>query len=173
MYPYFRALRILAKAKYGKKLHLGETGRIPLRVWISDVDLYPELNNGRHLTMMDLGRYDFGMRLGLFAVLKRKQWGLMVAGNFTRYRRRLMIFKSYVLETELVGYDDKWFYFYQKTVKNKTIHSAALIRTAVVSNKGIVGAKEVAKELNIPFDPSIPKWVIDWIELNHTSPKIV
>ncbi len=173
MYPYFRALRVLVKAKYGSTLELTETSEINLRVMISDVDLYPELNNGRHLTMMDLGRYDYGMRLGLFSVLKRKKWGLMVAGNFTRYRRRLMLFKKYILQTELVGYDDKWFYFYQKTVRRNIIHSAALVRTAVVSSKGIVSAELVAKELGMPYEPSIPKWVEEWINLNEVSPKIV
>lgn len=173
MYPYIRTLKVLAKAKYGSRLKLMETSKINLRVMISDVDLYPELNNGRHLTMMDLGRYDYGMRLGLFAVLKRKKWGLMVAGNFTRYRRRLMIFQRYSLETELVGYDDKWFYFYQRTVKRNIIHSAALVRTAVVSSKGIVKAELVAKELGMSYQPFIPNWVEDWITLNEISPKIV
>lgn len=173
MYPYIRALKVLVKAKYGSRLKLTETSRINLRVMISDVDLYPELNNGRHLTMMDLGRYDYGMRLGLFAILKRKKWGLMVAGNFTRYRRRLMIFQRYSLETELVGYDDKWFYFYQRTVRRNIIHSAALVRTAIVSSKGIVNAELVAKELGISYHPFIPKWIEDWITLNEISPKIV
>ncbi len=145
---------------------------IKTRVWLSDIDVYPELNNGRHLTLMDLGRFDLGYRMGLFKVLRKQKWGLMVAGNFTRYRRRLLLFQKFSIETEIVGYDDRWYYFYQKTIRNELIHSSALIRTAVTSKNGIVPAKDVTAAMGIPYAPSVPDWVHDWIQLHEVSPSL-
>ena len=172
MYPYFRTFSTLVKSRFQPKITIKDKSIVQMRVWLSDIDVFIELNNGRHLTLMDLGRFDLGYRLGLFKVLREQKWGLMVAGNFTRYRRRLMLFQRFNMETELVGYDDKWYYFYQKTVRNNIIHSSALIRTAVISKKGIVPAQEVAKAMGIEFEPGIPSWVEDWIKLNETSPSL-
>lgn len=172
MYPYFRASKYFIKAKFGKQISLKDRSVLNMRVFLSDIDIYPELNNGRYLTLMDLGRYDFGVKVGLFSVLKEKKWGLMVAGNFTRYRYRLKLFQKFRLVTELVGYDDKWFYFYQQTERKKKVHSAALIRTAVTSKSGLVKTIDVAKAMQIEYSPHIPKWVDSWIELNEQSPTI-
>lgn len=171
MYPYFRAVFRLLKIK-NEKIQVGDVSKIPMRVWLSDIDLYPELNNGRHLTLMDIGRYEYGKRLGLIKVLKEERWGLMVAGNFSRYRRRLKLFQKFTLETELIGYEGNWFYFYQKTVRNNKVHSSALIRTAVTSKEGLVHSERVAKALKLPYEPSLPDWVEHWVSLNDIAPSI-
>ena len=173
MYPYFRTLSLAVKASFKEKIRGDERlTKIRLRVWFSDIDVYPELNNGRHLTLMDLGRYCHGIQMGLFKTLRKNKWGLMVAGNFTRYRRRLKLFQRFDLETELVGYDERWFYFYQKTVHKGKIHSSALIRTAITSKEGLVPSEKVVKEMGILFTPHVPAWIDKWIELNELSPKL-
>jgi len=173
MYPFFRTTKILLKARTSRnKMSFQDTGIIKTRVWLSDIDIYPELNNGRHLTLMDLGRYDFGYKVGLIKVLKNNNWGLMIAGNFTRYRRRLKLFHKFAIHTELVGYDEKWYYFYQQTKRNDVIHSSALIRGAVISEEGLIPTQKVANLLGIEFKPNVPEWVEDWIALNKKSPAL-
>ena len=34
--------------------------------FLGDIDVYPEVNNGRHLVFCDLARYDIAFRIGLF-----------------------------------------------------------------------------------------------------------
>lgn len=46
-----------------------------------------ELNNGRTLTLYDLGRVPLGIRTGLAATVQRMGWGMAIAGNSTRYRK--------------------------------------------------------------------------------------
>ena len=41
-----------------------------------DIDLWRELNNGRTLTIFDLGRIPLAGRVGLIGALKRNRWGL-------------------------------------------------------------------------------------------------
>lgn len=172
MYPYWRALKVFVPPKTPLEFELNQTVVINQRVWLSDIDVYPELNNGRHLTMMDLGRYEYGRRVGLFKLLRKHNWGLMVAGNFTRYRRRLKFMQRYQIHTKVVAYDERWIYFYQTTQRKDTIHSSALIRTAVTSKDGLVSTKTVFDEMSMDFDPTVPDWVQKWIELNAIAPAL-
>ncbi len=173
MYPYIRTIRHTISASFKDKVKDEHSvTKISTRVWFSDIDLYPELNNGRHLSIMDLGRYCHGIQMGLFAVLRKNKWGLMVAGNFTRYRRRIKLLQKFTIETEIVGYDDRWFYFYQKNVRKGVIHSSALIRTAITSKDGLVPSKNLVDQMGFDFKPHIPDWVEKWIELNEVSPEL-
>ena len=54
-----------------------------IRPW--DIDMFLEVNNGRVLTLYDLGRFDFSIRMGLAKALRQNKWGLVVAGSTVRY----------------------------------------------------------------------------------------
>ncbi len=171
MYPYFRVIKLFATKKTKTKLAIGDESILKMRVHIGDIDPFMELNNGRHLTMMDFGRFDLALRSGLMKVIKQKGWGLAVAGASVRYRHRLKFLQKYTLHSQVVGFDDKWFYFHQKTVSNEKIHSAALIRTAVTSKSGIVKSKDVLETMgykNIKYN--VPDWVLAWAKADELRP---
>ncbi len=171
MYPYFRLVRLFTKNSSKRKLDIGEKGILKMKVCLVDIDPFMELNNGRHLTMMDFGRFDLAIRSGLVRVIKKKNWGLVVAGASVRYRHRLKLWQKYELHSQIVGYDDKWFYFHQKTIRDGKIHSAALIRTAVTSSKGIVKSNEVLTAMgykNISYN--VPEWVLAWADADELRP---
>jgi acyl-CoA thioesterase FadM len=171
MYPYFRLIKTVLRAGVGQRLSIGDESLLKLRVMPGDIDLYPELNNGRHLTMMDLGRIDLAIRTGLMKVILKKGWGLMVGGASVRYRHRLHIFGAYSLSTQLVGHDPLWFYFHQETKQHGHICSAALIRGAVTSREGIVPIREVFEAIGAPKgEPELPDWVSAWIEAEKLRP---
>ena len=60
--------------------------------WPFDIDMWMELNNGRTLTMMDLGRVVMFQRMGMSEVMRRKGWAGAVAGASIRYRKRVKMF---------------------------------------------------------------------------------
>ena len=171
MYPYLRLIRLILKHRPKKKLDIGDKSVLNMRVGIPDIDPFMELNNGRHLTIMDFGRYDLAIQSGLMKVIKKNKWGLAVAGASVRYRHRLKYRMKYELHSQVVGYDEKWFYFHQKTVRDAKIHSAALIRTAVTSKDGIVRSNKVLDAMgydNIKY--SVPDWVKAWAESDEMRP---
>ncbi len=171
MYPYLRLLKLFATKKTRKKLAIGDESILPMRVCFVDIDPFMELNNGRHLTLMDFGRFDLAMRSGLLSVVKKKGWGLAVAGASVRYRHRLKLMQKYSLHSQVVGYDDLWFYFHQKTIREGKIHSAALIRTAVTSKQGIVKTSEVLKIMgHEDINPTVPDWVVAWAKADELRP---
>jgi acyl-CoA thioesterase FadM len=171
VYPYFRFLKVWLQAGFGERLNVSDESLLKLRVMPGDIDFYPELNNGRHLTMMDLGRIDLAIRTGLMRVLFKKRWGLMVGGASVRYRHRLRFFGKYNLRTKFVGHDPLWLYFHQKTEQDGQICSAALIRGAITSREGIVPIKEVFEAIGVPkWEPELPEWVSAWIEAEKLRP---
>jgi len=42
MYPYFRLFRILINAKFGSSLSLDDDSVLKMRVFVGDIDIYPE-----------------------------------------------------------------------------------------------------------------------------------
>src|SRR5690606_21299243 len=70
----WRTLLVILRARLGvrrgRRLELDEVGRIRLTTLPSDIDLLRHMNNGRYLSLFDLGRWDLLTRTGLFDVLK-------------------------------------------------------------------------------------------------------
>jgi len=171
MYPYLRIIKLFATKKSRGKLKIGEESILKMRVHLGDIDPFLELNNGRHLTMMDFGRFDLAIRSGLMSVVKQNNWGLAVAGASVRYRHRLKFLQKYTLHSQVVGWDEKWFYFHQKTVSNGKIHSAALIRTAITSKNGIIKTKQVLTTMGYTDTThNVPDWIKAWAEADELRP---
>ena len=171
MYPYFRIFKMLAVAKRAPKIGVMDESILKMRVWPGDIDVFKELNNGRHLTMMDFGRFDLAARNGLLKLIKDKSWGLAVAGASVRYRHRLYLFDKFELHTRVAGFDERWFYFHQEIKRGDKIHSSALIRTAVTSKNGIVNIYDVIQELGIEIEKKpLPEWVKAWADADNLRP---
>jgi len=171
MYPYLRLAKTLVKAKFGSTLKLHDESVLKMLVLLGDVDIYPELNNGRHLTMMDFGRMDLAIRTGLMRAVHKNNWGFTIAGASIRYRHRLKALQRYRLHSKVVATDDRWFYFHQYTFRNGKTHSSALLRAVITSSQGLVPVKTVLEALGIPdWDPGMPDWVKAWAESDTLRP---
>lgn len=163
MYPYLRLAGILLRARFQPTLSPLDESELRLRVWMGDIDLYPELNNGRHQTMMDLGRMDLAARSGVLAVIRRRGWGLVVGGANLRYRRRIPFMSSFVLRTKWVGADERWMYFHQRSYVNGEICSAGIVKAGVTSRQGLVSPAELLAALGLDLPvPPCPEWVNQW-----------
>ncbi len=85
----------------------GETSIVGLQVWLNDLDTSGHLNNGRYLTMMDLGRLDLMMRSGMWRAILRHRWTPIASAAVIRFRRELRLFQRFDLETRILCWDDK------------------------------------------------------------------
>lgn len=165
MYPVVRMFWQLWKHRNDPKLgftdeHVSSHLCLP---W--DIDIWLELNNGRTLTLYDLGRIPLGQRTGLVPVLKKKGWGLTVAGSTVRYRRRITAFQRITMRSRGIGYDDRFFYVEQSMWRpDGECAGHVLIRSAVTSKKGIVPPAQVMEAMGATGEaPELPEWVKAWI----------
>jgi acyl-CoA thioesterase FadM len=171
MYPWFRFFMAMHKAKSAPTLELSETCITPLKVSWSDSDIFGEMNNGRHLTLFDIGRFVFAVRTGLWKVVKKNGWGFVVAGSSVRYRKRLHPGQRFEQLTQVLGYDAKWFYFQQIHQREGVWHAAALLRTAVVSKGKLVPVQTVLESMEAQdWQPVLPQWVQAWAEADALRP---
>ena len=171
MYPFIRLIDVFIRGRRRAPLGPTDVSVLHMTVWPWDCDISGEMNNGRHLTLFDLGRFDFGTRSGLMKILKQKRWGLVVAGSTIRYRRRLTPFQRYTLHTHLVARDEKWFYFVQSTERKGVVCSSALLRTGVTSKGKVIPTQDVADALGHPdWQTPMPAWVKAWADSDATRP---
>lgn len=170
MYPFFRVFLTLQRAKYRPKLDPLETAVLQQSVWLTDLDIYAELNNAKYLTLMELARWDMGVRTGLVELIKKHRWGLVVAGCSIRYRKRLRLFQKFDMHTRVVGADDRWVYIQQDIFRKGEQCTGALFRTAVTSRQGLVDPTRVFRELGVEQMPAVPEWVKLWDESDQSRP---
>ena len=171
MYPFIRMFKELARARRMPELGLFDTHVSHHMCWPWDLDPWVELNNGRTLTLFDLGRLPLGLRTGIHKVLKAKGWGMTVAGSSVRYRRRVTMFSRLETHSRCLGWDARFLYTEQSMWKAGECTSHVLIRSAIVSKAGIVPPVELAKAAGAAGDsPELPDWVKAWIAADATRP---
>jgi acyl-CoA thioesterase FadM len=170
MYPLIRLLKVSAAGFMGKRLEPLAFSRIRFLVWPNDIDTNLHLNNGRYLTLMDLGRWDLSIRTGLVPLVLKNKWQPLAGGVAIRYRRPLPPFKAYDLTTRLMCWDHKWFYMEQCFVQDGRAKSRALVRILFKGKNGNVPPAEIGQALgHSGQSPEIPAEVLRWREMVEAS----
>jgi acyl-CoA thioesterase FadM len=164
---FFRSLRVLLVSLLSStKLAPLDTSSVPFIVWPNDLDLNGHMNNGRYLTVMDLGRFDLIARTGLAKTVLRERWQPLIGAATIRFRRSLQPFARYTLQTRVVGWDEKWLFIEQRFEQKGELVAQAYV-------KGLFRRKHE----NVPISallsamgqtsltsPELPESVRHWIQ---------
>ncbi len=171
MYPVIRLAKEMLIHRRKPRLGLFDTHVSHHLCWPQDIDVWMELNNGRTLTLYDLGRMVLFQRTGVIDVMRRNHWGGTVAGSSVRYRRRVRLFHRVEMRTRILGWDDRFLYLEQSMWRNGEATSNALFRNAVTSVNGMVPmAVAAAKMGHHEPSPALPDWVQGWIDADASRP---
>ncbi len=136
-----------------------------------DIDMFFEMNNGRVLTLCDIGRFVMAIRIGLIKVLRENKWGLVVAGSTVQYRKRIRMFDKVVMRTQIETYDDRWIYITQSMWVGGKPASSVLLRTGVTSKGRVIANDPVRVALGLQdWQPEPSPWVKAWIESESLRP---
>ncbi|PIE14094.1 MAG: thioeseterase [Rhodobacterales bacterium] len=172
MYPVVRLTKEFIKFRNAPDLPpLGEHVSTHMCMpW--DIDLWRELNNGRTLTIYDLGRLVLAKRIRLIGTLKRQHWNLTMAGAMVRYRRRVRIFETITMRSRALCWDDKFVYIEQSMWKaDGECANHIVYRAATVGKNGIVAPEQVMQEMGMDMpDCVLPDWIASWIETEALRP---
>ncbi|MCB1333532.1 MAG: thioesterase family protein [Roseivivax sp.] len=172
MYPLIRMAKAWAMARKAKPLpvlgeHVSHHMCLP---W--DLDIWHELNNGRTLTIYDLGRIPLVMRTGLWATVRRHGWGLTMAGATVRYRRRIRVFERITMRSRAVYWDARFLYLEQSMwTAGGECANHVVYRAAFTGPGGIVPPAQVmAAQGHTRPSPPAPPFVAAWIEAETLRP---
>lgn len=171
MYPLIRFVKEVIKFRSAPALPVTGTHVSTHMCWPWDLDPWIELNNGRTLTLYDLGRIPMVSRTGLVETLRARKWGFTVAGNSVRYRRRIRAFDRFTMLTRVIGWDARFIYMEQSMWKGRECCNHMLLRSAVTSPTGMVPPSEVLRALGQSEEsPPLPDWALAWIEADAQRP---
>lgn len=130
---YLRVLLVTIGSFFRERLKdIFTASWLRLHVLPNDLDFNGHMNNGRYLTIMDLGRFDLILRNGLFRLMLKQKSVPILGAVKIRYRLPLMPFQAYDLETKVIGWDDKWVFMEQRFIIVKGSKAGAVAAIAVL-----------------------------------------
>lgn len=157
----FRLAVVLLRARVAPRASAGAASVLALRVLPTDLDVNLHMNNGRYLSVMDLGRFDLLARMGVLGAMRRERWGAVVGGITVRFRRPLSPFERYTLTTRLVCWDAKWFHLEQHFDAAGERVADARVRGALIGRGGVVPPAVVLRSVGELADsPPCPPEVV-------------
>lgn len=162
---YLRMLALFVGQLRRPALSLWSVARTPFRVLPTDLDVLGHMNNGKYLTVMDLGRVDLMVRSGWWSTIKELGWYPVVASQTITYRRSLRPWQSFEVHTRILGFDDDGSSFLEQTfVHGDTIHAQAVVRAKFLKESGgrVERHEMEAAVGGFPEELQAPEWVREW-----------
>ncbi len=170
MYPFVRISKELIKFRNAPRLKIGDTHASHHICWPWDIDIFLEMNNGRVLTLFDIGRITLFQRMGLPRVMRDHRLAGTIAGSSVRYRRRVRAFDRIEMRSRIVGWDDRFIYAEQSMWRGNECTSHALLRMAVTDRNGLVPTARLIDILGEIPVLSMPEWATNWAGADATRP---
>lgn len=162
MYPLFRFVTTVGSALRAEKVDILDTVTIKLPVNRGDVEA-TRMNNGRYLTLMDLGRFALTLRCGYLPVLAKRRWYPLVTGVMIQFRRSLRVGTTFDLSTRITCYDESHFFLEQWFEQRGELRARALVKALFMGKDGRLKSNEVVSAGG--FDttsPPVPDGVRAW-----------
>ena len=166
---FLRLFAVLISVAFRRHLKVDDVSQITLLVLPNDLDLNFHMNNGRYLTLLDLGRLDFLIRAGLGPVLLRNKWQPLIGGTLIRYRFGLRPFERFSILTRILCWDEKWFYFEQHFVTNRGTATVVLSKVSVRDRNGTIAPDLILEAVKMRQpSPEVPDAVSRWVSAEET-----
>ncbi|MFM1813956.1 MAG: hypothetical protein RLZ98_651 [Pseudomonadota bacterium] len=158
---YLRLIWMLLGA--WRKPRLGPADKAVLRsiVFPLDLDLNMHMNNGRYLTLLDLGRIEMMIRLGFVPAIRKYKWNPVVGAQKIAFLKALGPFQRFEIHSRVLGWDEKWLYFHQTFEADGDVYAEAVIKTIFLSPEGRVPSAELMRSIGADGpSPRIPPKLI-------------
>jgi acyl-CoA thioesterase FadM len=174
---YFRLVLVLAAA-FGPRspLRALDTSRLSFRTGPGDLDLNGHMNNGRFLTLMDLGRVDLTVRTGVHRVMLALRCKPVVASEVIRFRRPLLLGQRFSLDSRIIGWDQRSVYIEHRVHRAEEMVAVAMVRGMFAGPGGTVAPERLARAIGYegpppPLPPTITSWRAAEEELLGARPR--
>lgn len=150
-------------------IDLTRVSRSRFRVWPTDLDVLRHMNNGKYLSIMDVGRFDLIQRTGLMEVFEREGWYPVVVSQTIAYRKSLNPWMRFWIESRVLGFDEQAVYIEQRFVRpdaerRPEVYSRAYVRARFLRRTGgtVPVAELIERAGADPDQFSVPEEVLAW-----------
>jgi acyl-CoA thioesterase FadM len=161
-----RTLLLMIACRFRSRLGHEDVSRLRRRVLPNDLDILGHMNNGVYFSVMDLGRLDLGLRSGAWQAFSKRGWYPVAASETMSFRRSLQPWQRYVVESRVIGYDDKAMYTQQRFVVDGEIYAEGIVRARFVRKSGgTVTMAELGEAVGVDTAAlPLPAWIPRWAE---------
>ena len=173
---YFRLFLLQLRVRLrptvrGRRPSLWDEARTPFRVTPTDLDPLRHVNNGKYLSMLDLGRLDLMIRSGFWAAIAEQGWYPVVSAQTITYKRSLTLGQRFELVTRVLGVDDRAVYLEQTFVRRGTVIARAVVQGRFLRKSGgTVPPSELLEAAgSADHDLTLPGWVHEWAAATRIS----
>lgn len=165
-----RILLLALRLPFRSRIGLLDASTLRLRTLPNDLDLNLHMNNGRFLSIMDLGRMDLLGRIGIVRVALKRKWAPIVGSAVIRYLRPLPPFVRFELTSRVLCWDEKWFYMEQRFDCRGKPAAIAYVKGLLRGPGGNVPSADVLRAIGSDLvSPAAPDVVVRWIELERSG----
>lgn len=159
-------VHLLARLRLRREgpLTFQDVGRIRLTTLPTDIDVLRHMNNGRYLSLFDLGRWDLLVRTGMVDAMRRHGWYGVVSSETITFRKSLELWQRFDLQTRMLGHDDRALYLEHRALVGGEIYARAIIRIRMLKRAGgTLPHEELFAAVGRPEGtPDVETWVHDW-----------
>lgn len=143
---YLRILRILFRQLWAKKM-ASPTHRRHLffRAWLHDCDFNFHLTSSRYFALMDLCRMDLMLGLGMGGLILKHKWKFVVNAQEITYIKEVPPFARFKIASQVLTWDEKYFYVEHRVSSKGKLHAIAHIRIAALQGREVISMEHVMK----------------------------
>jgi len=159
VFPWLRLIRIILTLFGRPRVDFLAVTRIRLRVWPNDLDFNLHVNNGRYLSLADIGRMHWFVRTGVMEIARKQRAFPVVGDAIAKFRRELKAFESFDIETRMLGWDSKWGFLEHRFLRNGRVIGVVAVRGVFKGTDGPVDPGIFLAEFSHDEpSPSLPEW---------------
>jgi len=147
-----------------------DESRLTLRVLPNDCDVNLHMNNGRYLSIMDLGRVHLIAQVGLLRAVLKNRWQPVLAAAEVVFIRPLKPLQKFDLVSRVVTWDDKYVYMEQLFESRGVLCAHAFVKGLFLSREGRVSNAAVVALAGYEGPvPAMPEELRLWAELGSAK----
>ncbi|MCG5239690.1 thioesterase family protein [Azospirillum doebereinerae] len=147
----------------GRRIGFLDSGSLRFRVWPTDLDVNLHMTNARYFSLMDLGRTDLMVRVGLGRAILRNRWQPVLGAANIRFRRSLKPFQRFTLVSRVLCWDDKYIFIEHRMETDSGTAALAVVQGAFVARGRVIPPSEVLAAVGAACDsPPMPDSVAAW-----------
>ncbi len=160
---WLRLIWMLLTVWRRRQVSILDSSTLSMSVMPNDLDFNGHVNNGRFLTLADVGRMDFVLRSGAAKAAFRMRALPIVGDSLAKFRRDLKLFERFEIQTRLLGWDNKWTFMEHRFLRHDRVLGVVVIRGLFKGPQGPIAPGDFLAAMRLPAaSPALPDWVTDW-----------